>query len=839
MTNPRRSVIYLVGFGVALLPTATYAQPVQYDVPASPLAVALTEFAEEARLSISYSGLDLTGVLSKGTRGHVSRETSLKSILAGTGFGYRMVGDDTVQIYRLPEGKPKAAAPVQPLQRSLQTPEVIEDLVVTAAKRPSRSFELPASVSAISSLVLEDLGAFDLQALAPHIAGFSTTNLGPGRNKIFVRGLSDGPFADRTQAMVGVYIDDTPVNLNDTNPDIRLFDAERVELVRGPQGTLYGAGVLGGLYRIVTNKPDLSETSARVRLTGSSTRDGGLNGLLDAVFNLPIVRDKLGFRVSGYADVRDGYIDQVEQGETNTNDLEIYGVRPSLRWRAGDNWTVDLAGTFQSIRYDDSQYFVEDLGRNKRDSITREPYGDDFYQASLTLKGTLGPVKLTSATAYIDRTIAEVTDATDALPGIDDPAELVPGIFVRDDINQFSGTGEFLDLFGSDAVVYVTQNAYETISHETRLQSNVGGTFEWVAGLYYMNRRQQMDSALLLAFVDRDLEIALTENRIETTKDLALFGELIYRMSDRFSVTGGARISRNSLALEYGSTFALSGEVQATGGKKETVKVIPKLAMQYEWSDDLLTYAQMAAGYRVGGLNINTPLDALVAADPDEPVEDNFVDAFRSDDLVNYEVGVKSYWMDRRIGFNASVFYVLWYDIQSDQIGPSGLPFVTNVGNARSLGYEVELSVNPIPGLELRGTYFWNDSKLTEDNTFLGAFKGDRLPAIAERTFSISGLYQFDLNRDWTATVAADYAYTGESALSFAEDSSPVMGNYGMLNARFQVSNGVWKMGLFAQNITDTFANTFSFGNGFTVTEGKQVTPPRPRTVGVFLERSF
>lgn len=829
----------LMGAAFMAAPLAVSAQPVQYDVPAGGLEAALIEFAEEARLSINFSGLELAGLSTRGTSGHLSKEASLRSILRGTGYGYRFEDQYTVQIFKIDAALAPAPQPEKLPEAPQVRQEKIVDLVVTAAKRPSTSFQLPASVSGISSLLLEDLGSYDLQTLAPHIAGISTTNLGPGRNKIFVRGLSDGPFADRTQAMVGVYIDETPINLNDTNPDIRLFDAERVELVRGPQATLYGAGVLGGLYRIITNKPDLEETSLRTRLTASMTRYGGPNGLLDLVFNMPIVRNRLGFRMAGYADVRDGYIDQVGLGLQDTNQLEIYGVRPALRWRINDDWTLDASATFQAIRYEDSQYFLEELGRNKRENAVPEPYGDDFIQTGLTLKGRIGSINFTSATAFIDRTVEQLTDASEGLPFIDGADDFVPGVFVRGDINQFSGASEFLEVFGSDAVIYLSLNKYLTLSHETRLQSDPGGRFEWLGGLYYLRREQGMESALVLAFEDIDGEIALTEERLEIAEDIAAFGEVIYRVTDQFSLTGGVRISRNSLGLDYSSTFALNGETQKVGGKKTSEKLIPKFAAQYEWSDRVLTYAQMSAGYRVGGLNINTPLDALAAADPDDTFDDEFVSAFQSDDLVNYELGIKSYWFDRRLALNTSVFHVRWYDIQSDQIGPSGLPFVTNVGNARSWGYELEVAANLAPGLELRGTYFWNDSKLIEDNEFLGAEKGDRLPAIAERSFSFSGLYQFDVADMWTVTVSADYSYTGESALAFNEENSPIMGDFGILNARIQFSDDTWKFGFFGQNITDTYANTFAYGNSFSLGEGQHVTPPRPRTIGLFIEREF
>lgn len=808
-----------------------------YEIAAQPLESALIAFAETAKLSINFSGLDLSGMMSGGTSGHLSKQASLRSILSGTGLSFRFTSTNTAVIFKQHQ-TPQATAPEKP-KISLPRPDYIEDLIVTAFKRPEASFNLPVSVSGVSSLVFEDHDTYDLQSLAPHLAGVSTTNLGPGRNKIFVRGLSDGPFADRTQTVVGVYIDETPINFNETNPDIRLFDVERIEVVRGPQGTLYGAGSLGGLYRIISKKPDLDEASGRARLSGSITRGGGPNGVLDVVYNQPLIKGKLGFRVSAYADAKDGYIDNIALDLQDSNNLEIFGVRPSLRWRINDDWTLDTSFNIQSIRYDDSQYFSTDLERNQRDMLIREPYDDDFVHASLTIKGRLGDLRLTSSSAFIDRAVRETADASDGLPFIDDLSLVSGDDFIRADLSIFSNEEAFSELGAADALAYFTRDDSNIFSHETRLQSPGGTKFEWLLGAYYLYRKQDSNSLLVLGFEDRDPELALTEERLESAQDIALFGEATYQLTNRLSLTAGARYSRNSLSLDYTSDFVLDESQLVIEDSKTTNKLISKAALRYEWSDSVQLYAQISGGYRVGGININTPLEALLAADPDEEFPAGVPTSFQSDKLINHELGMKSYWFDRSLSLNVAVFFVDWFDIQSDQIGPAGLAYVTNVGRAQSTGYEVEFSARPFSGFEVRGSLFWNDSELKEDNAFLGAKRGDRLPTIPEYTASIAALYEFDLGPDWHGAFAADYAYTGKSALIFSEDTSPEMGKYGILNAKIQFSNDRWKWGIFARNLTDSQANTFAYGNSFTLAEGKQITPPRPRTIGLFLERKF
>ncbi len=849
----------------SLLSVSVQAQVIQYHVEPQALDTALIEFAEEAKLSISFPALDLSILKSQGTKGHISKEASLRSILAGSGLAFRFITKNTLQIYK-PKIKPSpnSAKSVKTILLDDRS-SYVEDLVVTATKRPETNFGLPVSISGVSSLVLEDLSSYDFQSLAPHLAGVSTTNLGPGRNKIFVRGLSDGPFADRTQAVVGVYLDETPINFSDTNPDIRLFDVERVELVRGPQGTLYGAGSLGGLYRIISTKPDLQETEGKVRLSTSHTKTGGINGVVDAVFNTPIINDKLGFRVSGYADIRDGYIDNITLNEDDTNDLNIYGIRPSLRWKVNERWTLDTSINIQSIRYEDSQYYFRELERNQRDSFIPEPYEDDFIHASLTLKGKIGDVNITSATAYVDRTITETQDATRGLPFLNDlqAASGAGSILQASDLEQFGVDADFSDFFDFDAIGYFSRDDINTLSHETRLQSETGNRFDWLLGAYLLNRKQTTANLLVLGSADtnRDPEIALTEGREETAKDIALFGEATYHFTDKLSLTGGLRFSYSNIKVDYtavfaldinllnintnlsttdGPSFILNGNALSLEHENSTTKLIPKLALRYAWSDNIQTYAQISVGYRVGGININTPVAALIASEPEEDTRHQPDSrTFQSDELINYEIGVKSFLFDRRLSLNIAGFYVTWFDIQSDQINSSGFPFVTNVGQARTYGYEVELSARLFEGFEMRGSFFWNDSELTAGNSFLNANAGDRLPTIPENTASLSFIYQFDVSQNWLATISADYAYTGSSALTFDEENSPQMEAYGIINSRIQFADDKWKFGIFAQNLADSQANTFAFGNNFTITQGNQITPPRPRTIGLFIERSF
>ena len=227
----------------------------------------------------------------------------------------------------------------------------------------------------------------------------------------------------------------------------------------------------------------------------------------------------------------------------------------------------------------------------------------------------------------------------------------------------------------------------------------------------------------------------------------------------------------------------------------------------------------------MGGLNIPDP-------DPDE--EPNFT-TFRSDVMWNYEVGAKTRWLDRRLVLNIAAYYTIWRNIQSDQFLGNGFKFIVNAGDARSRGLEVELLLRPTAQMELQANFFWNDPELTKANPFLGALPDNRLPGIPEISFGLSGFYEWPLTTKLTAYLSGNYSYVGAANLTFDEENSPRMGNYHIGNLRFGFTFARWRAGIFIENLWDTRANAFAFGNPFSLGRVGQVTPPRPRTVGLTL----
>ncbi len=383
------------------------------------------------------------------------------------------------------------------------------------------------------------------------------------------------------------------------------------------------------------------------------------------------------------------------------------------------------------------------------------------------------------------------------------------------------------------AGIFNTANDIKTFTHESRIVSDDGGNFDWLGGGFVALRNEKLDTNLIVDTLN-PVGIPFSSIRKDYFSEAALFGELTYQFTSKFSVTVGARISRTEFDVRVASGGVANVGVSVLDARKTRTAVAPKAAISYQYSDDIMLNAQAAQGSRIGGFNVSTPLEAITALDPEDSVT-----SFESDVLWNTEVGLKSSWLDGDLVFNAAGFYVFWKDIQTDQILPNGFSFITNAGQAQNYGFEAEITARPTSRLELTSAFFWNEPQLTEANPFLGAEVGDLLPNIAELSASTGIAYEFPVNGQWAAILAADYNYVGKSFLTFAEETAPGMGDYHQGNVRITAFKENLRIGIYADNVSNTRSNTFAFGNPFSLATQRQETPLRPRTIGVFMETEF
>lgn len=792
------AIVLTVAFPI---PASLARSPSRIDIPAMPLRDALIRLAQQADISISFGDLPVNEYRGGYVIGASSVEEALDSLLDRTPFTYEVGANDTV---RLSLGA-KAPDTTGSMPIVTGSPISTDVIIVDATKRPMDARRLPVSVSSVSGKELDLSGIREAGELSSRLAGVSFTNLGVSRNKIFVRGLSDGPFADRTQSTVGVYLDETPLIGNDTNPDLQFVDLERVELVRGPQGSLYGGGSIGGLMKIVTAKPQLDAASLLIGAKASTTDGGEPSGQLESVVNLPLSPGVLGARLVAYRTELGGFIDDAGLGETNVNSSSITGGRLALRYLPGNVFAIDALVALQRVDADGSQYAFRDAPGLSRITATPEPYRDSYNLANLTVTGDFSNASVKSITSYAWRNSNVVFDATDALPRL-------------------------LDLSMSTGA-YSTSTKSKTVFHESRIISDEFLGLKTLAGVYFLLRNEKLSSDLKII---PDAGSPFEQARTDRYTEGALFGEATAPVGESITITLGGRVALIDYEIDSLSTGFLADSLNAVDVNNSRTLLSPKLAIAKEFAEDTMLFGQITHGSRIGGVNVAGPLNALFDEDS-EPGES----LFKPDSLWNFEIGLKSrFWADR-IDFNASIFYVIWKDMQTDQFLSSGFSYIATAGRARNYGAELESVIRPIDGLELRAAFFLNSPELRTANPLLGAEKGDSLPNIADVSAGLSASYAAPLSKDWKWGFETELEYVGRSFLTFGGGSAPPMGDYFTLGLRAYIARDGLIFGVDSENLLNERGNSFSFGNPFSLSVYDQETPIRPRTIGVFLRKEF
>ena len=328
------------------------------------------------------------------------------------------------------------------------------------------------------------------------------------------------------------------------------------------------------------------------------------------------------------------------------------------------------------------------------------------------------------------------------------------------------------------------------------------------------------------------------ENRDDDIKEYAVFGDIAMHLNARWEVSAGLRASRGALDVSSLTTGVISGREDEIDLQNAKTSVTPRVAISFRPSDHLHLYAQAAKGFRIGGVNINTMISALFdpGLDPDEALK---TQTFTEDSVWNYELGVKARAFDGRLETSLAGFYIKWDDIQTDQLLPTGFLFVTNAGNAKNYGVELQFAGQLNDRITVTAAAIWNDPHLVEGNGFLNAAKGDRLPAIASFTGGLSVAYEQPVRRGVEFAASADYTYVGSSSLFFHKDLSPRMGDFHRLGIRAGLQNELWQLALSVTNVFNTRGNTFAFGNSFSLNATSQYNPLRPRTMSLNYVRSF
>lgn len=780
---------------VALGGSASAAeQTFAFDIPRKPLKAALIDLAIQSGVSISTQAASACTAGGRPLKGRFTLKAGLETLLAGTGCGFRMIDAHAVEIVRLPPAR--VAIPKSPPKLATEPPLDLPDLVVFATRRPTPADRLAYAVSAISGSTVAAQGLRDAGDLAMTVPSMTVTNLGAGRDKIMLRGLSDGPLTGRTQSMVGLYLDDTRLTYNAPDPDLLLIDMAQVEVLRGPQGALYGAGSLGGVLHLVTEQPNPTGFDGWVSATAAATKGGDASSGASAMVNLPLFHRRGAVRLVAYRDVQGGYIDDAGLGLKNVNRTARSGVRLALRLDLDDRWTLTAGAVGQAINADDTQYALATEAPYTRRNQAPEPHDNDFAEIHLGLRGELDSVQARWTVSAVRHDITSRYDAS-AAP----PVSLPPGPAAFDDGNLIQGL--------------VTEGS---------LASPALARVQWLAGAFLAHTRQDTD--LRLTRLAAPATPAFAEARRDILDEAALFGEATLPLGSSFSATLGGRLFASKARVSSVITSP-TGPPTAFDGKLSRSGFAPKIVLAYALSPTALVYVQAAEGYRASGFNTTGPPGQAFTRAGAEPRR-----VYDGDELWSLEAGGKLSALDGRVRLRAALFQAFWKNIQSDQLLPSGLPFTANIGDGRNLGLELE-GAYQVGRLRLGGSFLINGPELENANPAFPA-RGDlRLAGVPARAGGATVHYDWSLGHDLTLELDARYAYVGHTRLTFDAATAPGMGSYANGRLALSLAAPRWRLTAALDNPTNESGDTFAYGNPFALRAATQVTPPRPRTVSI------
>jgi iron complex outermembrane receptor protein len=779
---------------------------------------------------------------------------------------------------------PQENKPAEEKKASAEKPRVSEEMVVTARKREETVQDVPMSVAAPTESQLRDLGAESIEDISANVAGFTVQNLGPGQSQVAMRGVSAGQIVrdqPGVKEQVGVYLDESVISLSLFTPDIDLFDMNRVEILRGPQGTLFGSGSLSGTVRYISNQPKLGVSESAGELTVNSIGDGSVGGSLKAAVNAPI-SDTAALRVAAYYTQYGGFIDAVQPGlgvkkDVNTGDRT--GARIALLLKPNDKLSITPRLLYQKIEMDGwnrvdlfnilaNPYTTTrprvTLGDRRQFTQIKEPYSDKFLLADLNLSYDFNGMTLTSITSYSDRDVLVVRDATALTASITGGSIGLPAFVYTLDAPLNDATGA------------------KALTQEVRLAGS-RPQWQWLAGGFYSSSDRDYGQDLLVNGFEAGSGIP-TKGGFGAGRDVlyfsdlaynfaqfALFGETTYSVSDRIDITGGLRYYNfdEKRRQTFDGIFADPG---TTRGRTKADGIAPRVMGSFKLNDTTRLNAQISKGFRLGG--INDPLNAPLCT-PQDLATFGGHDGWKDETLWNYEVGSKSRIMGGRGSVNAALFRADIEDLQATvTAGSCSSRVIFNVPKARSTGAELEFELAPTEQFDFAISASHTNSELkstlTSTNSsgvtsvVAGIKSGNRLPTVPKFQMAAAASYHWHMS-SYAGYLTGAYQHVGSrftqigdqdpsfgtvTLASFAPNNiggpytqstftfNPELPAYDVVNLRIGLLKNHWDTALFINNITDETAELALDQERGTRARVGFLTN-QPRTIGISTRVTF
>ena len=706
--------------------------------------------------------------------------------------------------------------------------DALATIVVTAEKREEPLQDVPMSVTALGGVSLDKLQDRDFSDYAAMVPGLSLESSQPGLTRLTLRGQNAGGIG----STVAVYLDESPfgsssalLNGSILSGDFDTWDLQRVEVLRGPQGTLYGANSEGGLLKFVTMAPVLGSFSGAAEVTGESVDHGGKGGDVRAVVNLPL-GDKVALRISGFDQDIPGYISDPSRGKSDLNDGHKEGGRASVLAAPTDDLTIRLTATSQQSKYDGNPAIDVDPvtlkplhGDLAQERFVGEPSSFKYENYNGTINWNAGPFSILSTTSYGILNFHTFTDASNQL--------LAPGLTVEDLLGLAVGPnlGAFLD----DLV------DMKKFTQEIRLSSPSSDRLEWQVGGYYTRETgsvlEHLNAINLPGGADAGLPSLEIPIIASTYKEWAGFANLTYHFSSQFDIQAGGRYSSNKQTDAESATGLLLPAPQIFNANSTGHVITYSVAPRWHIDANTMLYARVATGYRPGGPNALPPL-----APPQVERE------YGADKTTNIELGIRSTQLDGLLSIDVAAFHVNWKDIQLvEAIG--GFNFNGNGGTARSQGLEWTFAYIPVHGLTFSWTGAYTDAKLTSDAPGVGGVSGDPLPYAPKWSTSLDGEYDWAAFANYKGFVGATWSYVGTRSTDFGSSAAAIpvqvgLDSYNTFAARIGLENDRYRVTLYGKNLGDSRGITSYVSSGAPGLAG-DITVIQPRTIGVTLSAKF
>lgn len=786
---------------VAATPATAQAQTRAFDIPAQPLSSAVLEFSRQADVMVVLPPELAAGKRSAAVKGSLSVNAAIAQLLRRTGLRAMPNAAGGYRVAPFAEGRGAARAE----SATASSGEGTEEIIVTAQKRQERLRDVPVPVTALAAPALAET---NLTRIEDYYSRIPSLTSGPGiqgQNLLSLRGLVTGG----GNPTVGIVIDDVPFGTSTgvaggfIVPDLDPSDLAQIEVLRGPQGTLYGASSMGGLVKFVTIEPSTDRVSGRIQGGLSNVRYGETGYNLRGAINLPLA-ETLAVRASAFVRMDPGYVDNSGLGLKDVNTGHSRGGRIAALWQPTDGFKLDLSALYQRSNTDASSEIFPTLpGRQQGFALNLGGFNREIQAYSARASFDVGAAKLTLLTGYNRNNVKSTIDYTPVF-------------------GSLSGYNDHLQA--------------KKFTQEVRAEIPIGDHINWLVGAFYTTENT--------SYVQRVADFTgrvpgpelIRVIALPDLKEYAAFTNLTVTLSDRFDVQVGARQSHNKQKYNetriFGAAFG-GGSAVAPERTSSDDAFTYLFTPRFKITPELMVYARLASGYRPGG-----PNTSVVAGSPAQ---------YGSDKTRSYEVGFKGETPDRAFSFEGSLYYIDWKDFQLTLVVPGVGGFNTNGSRARSAGAELSFTWKATPELTFNGWGVYSSAELSErfpTNSTLFGEKGDRLPFSSKWSGNFGATYETTLRPDWEAFANATVAYIGRRLTYFGNAPTPpappaarqVLPAYAKLDASLGIKHEGWTATIYVNNLTDSRGLLAGGAGAFNPAAFNYI---QPRTVGLSLAKSF